>query len=181
MFNEYVAKLKVAAGAETTSTILTNSLFVVVAGSNDITNTYFNNPIRRLHYDYSSYTDLLIYSASGFVQVRIQHKTTNFVTSETGHDIFYARDAILHSQSNTNCRSSFFFFFLLNDCRSSLHTCLIDFDFLNIKELYKLGARRIGVFGIPPIGCLPSQRTLQGGVQRQCAENYNELAQLFNV
>lgn len=44
-----------------------------------------------------------------------------------------------------------------------------------------MGARRIGVFGIPPIGCLPSQRTLQGGVQRQCAENYNELAQLFNV
>ncbi|XP_017246350.1 GDSL esterase/lipase EXL3-like [Daucus carota subsp. sativus] len=116
LFNEYVAKLKVAVGAETTSTILSNSLFVVVAGSNDITNTYFNNPIRRLHYDYSSYTDLLVDSASGFAQ-----------------------------------------------------------------ELYKLGARRIGVFGIPPIGCLPSQRTLQGGVERNCADNYNELAQLFNA
>ncbi|KAK1388211.1 hypothetical protein POM88_016389 [Heracleum sosnowskyi] len=58
-------------GAETTSTILSNNLFVVVAGSNDIINTYFNNPIRRLHYDYSSYTDLLIYSASGFVQPNV--------------------------------------------------------------------------------------------------------------
>ncbi|KAL8148028.1 hypothetical protein AgCh_005386 [Apium graveolens] len=69
LFNEYIAKLKVAVGAQTKSVILTNSLFVVVAGSNDITNTYFNNPIRRLHYDYASYTDLLIYSASGFAQL----------------------------------------------------------------------------------------------------------------
>lgn len=50
-----------------------------------------------------------------------------------------------------------------------------------MKELYRLGARRIGVFGIPPIGCLPSQRTLVGGAQRKCAENYNQVAQLFNT
>lgn len=48
------------------------------------------------------------------------------------------------------------------------------------QNLYDLGARRIGVFGVPPIGCLPSQRTLQGGTQRECAQKYNELAVLFN-
>ena len=40
--------------------------------------------------------------------------------------------------------------------------------------------RRIAVFGAPPLGCVPSQRTLGGGLLRECAENYNEAAKLFN-
>ncbi|CAB4296128.1 unnamed protein product [Prunus armeniaca] len=51
-------------------------------------------------------------------------------------------------------------------------------DFL--KGLYALGARRIGVFGAPPIGCLPSQRTLGGGMLRDCVEKPNQAAMLFN-
>nr|GMC54887.1 GDSL esterase/lipase EXL3-like [Ipomoea batatas] len=50
-----------------------------------------------------------------------------------------------------------------------------------MKELYSLGARRIGFFGIPPIGCLPSQRTLAGGSERECVESYNQAAQLANA
>ncbi|CAN4105224.1 unnamed protein product [Withania somnifera] len=50
-----------------------------------------------------------------------------------------------------------------------------------IAELYKLGARKIGVFGIPPIGCLPFQRTLSGGIARLCVEEYNQAAQLANT
>ncbi|KAI4316965.1 hypothetical protein L6164_024886 [Bauhinia variegata] len=49
-----------------------------------------------------------------------------------------------------------------------------------IQEIYQLGARRIGVFSAPPIGCVPSQRTLGGGIERVCAENYNYAAKLFN-
>lgn len=48
------------------------------------------------------------------------------------------------------------------------------------QELYEVGARRIGVFSAPPIGCVPSQRTLGGGLIRGCAEAYNQAAQLFN-
>ncbi|XP_065854918.1 GDSL esterase/lipase EXL3-like [Euphorbia lathyris] len=47
-------------------------------------------------------------------------------------------------------------------------------------ELYKVGARRIGVLGVPTIGCLPSQRTLQGGLERKCSDEGNEAARLFN-
>ncbi|XP_015161910.1 GDSL esterase/lipase EXL3-like [Solanum tuberosum] len=50
-----------------------------------------------------------------------------------------------------------------------------------LQELYNLGARKIGIFGIPPIGCLPSQRTLAGGPNRECAKEYNEAAQLANT
>jgi phospholipase/lecithinase/hemolysin len=49
------------------------------------------------------------------------------------------------------------------------------------KEIYALGARRIGVLSAPPIGCVPSQRTLAGGLHRECAEKYNIAARLFNT
>ncbi|KAF8022679.1 hypothetical protein BT93_F0255 [Corymbia citriodora subsp. variegata] len=50
-----------------------------------------------------------------------------------------------------------------------------------LQGLYDLGARRIAVFSAPPIGCVPSQRTLAGGILRGCAEEYNAAAQLFNT
>ncbi|KAG5033794.1 hypothetical protein GLYMA_04G023000v4 [Glycine max] len=49
-----------------------------------------------------------------------------------------------------------------------------------LKEIYQLGARRVGVFSAPPIGCVPFQRTLFGGIVRKCAEKYNDAAKLFN-
>ncbi|KAL0347482.1 UNVERIFIED_CONTAM: GDSL esterase/lipase EXL3 [Sesamum calycinum] len=97
-FKEYMGKLKAAVGEERANNIVSNSLHLVVAGSDDLANTYFTIGIRRAQYDISSYADLVVSSASSFIQ-----------------------------------------------------------------ELYQLGARRLAVFGIPPIGCLPSQRTLAGG------------------
>ncbi|KAF3446808.1 hypothetical protein FNV43_RR11988 [Rhamnella rubrinervis] len=115
MFKEYIGKLQGMVGEERTNFILANSLFLVVAGSDDIANTYFTVPLRKLQYDVPAYTDLMVNSASGFLQ-----------------------------------------------------------------ELYGLGARRIGVFSAPPIGCVPSQRTLGGGMLRECAKDYNGAARLFN-
>ncbi|XP_021756595.1 GDSL esterase/lipase EXL3-like [Chenopodium quinoa] len=114
-FKEYIEKVKQLVGVEKTNFILANTVYFVVAGSDDIANTYFGTPFRRFHYDIPSYTDLMLHSASSFIQ-----------------------------------------------------------------ELYGLGARRIAVFGAPPIGCVPSQRTLGGGIVRECAANYNEAAILFN-
>ncbi|RWR92345.1 GDSL esterase/lipase EXL3-like protein [Cinnamomum micranthum f. kanehirae] len=48
------------------------------------------------------------------------------------------------------------------------------------EELYNLGARKIGVVGLPPVGCVPSQRTLAGGITRDCVEHYNQVARLVN-
>ncbi|XP_076883117.1 GDSL esterase/lipase At3g14820-like [Bidens hawaiensis] len=53
---------------------------------------------------------------------------------------------------------------------------LLDF----IKEIYMLGVRKIVVFNAVPIGCLPTMRTLAGGLQRSCGEDQNNAAQLFN-
>ncbi|KAK1555598.1 hypothetical protein Q3G72_028754 [Acer saccharum] len=67
-FQEYKEKLKVIAGEEGTNTILRKSLFVVVASSNDIANTYFNFRIREFQFNLFTYTDLLVGSASTFLQ-----------------------------------------------------------------------------------------------------------------
>ncbi|RDY07439.1 GDSL esterase/lipase EXL3 [Mucuna pruriens] len=115
MFKEYIGRLKGIVGENRTNYILANSLYVVVAGSDDIANTYFVLHARILQYDIPSYTDLMVNSASNFV-----------------------------------------------------------------KELYNLGARRIAVLSAPPIGCVPSQRTLAGGLNRECSEKYNDAAKLFN-
>ncbi|KAJ1416490.1 SGNH hydrolase superfamily [Sesbania bispinosa] len=50
-----------------------------------------------------------------------------------------------------------------------------------MQELYGLGARRIGVIGFPPIGCVPSQRTISGGIQRACSDSEKQAAILFNT
>ncbi|ONK72575.1 uncharacterized protein A4U43_C04F20840 [Asparagus officinalis] len=48
------------------------------------------------------------------------------------------------------------------------------------QELYKSGARKIVILGAPPIGCVPSQRTLAGGIERDCVPLYNEAAMMLN-
>nr|GEW93197.1 GDSL esterase/lipase At5g42170-like [Tanacetum cinerariifolium] len=50
-----------------------------------------------------------------------------------------------------------------------------------IKEIHKLGARRIVVFSASPIGCIPIERTLNGGPKRKCVDEYNKAAKYFNI
>ncbi|KAL7117550.1 hypothetical protein ACP275_03G078200 [Erythranthe tilingii] len=57
---------------------------------------------------------------------------------------------------------------------------LVSYSSTFVQELYRLGGRRIGVFRLPPSGCFPLLRTLEGGLERNCFGKYNEIAQLFN-
>ena len=56
-------------GVERTNFILAKSLVFVVAGSNDIANTYYLSRVRQAEYDVPSYTDLLLNWSSTFVKV----------------------------------------------------------------------------------------------------------------
>ncbi|XP_021908078.1 GDSL esterase/lipase EXL3-like isoform X2 [Carica papaya] len=115
LFKRYLARVDSSFGKEATANILSKAIFLVCSGSDDIANTYFSTPFRRAHYDINSYTDLVVSSASSFIQ-----------------------------------------------------------------QLYGVGARRIGVFSLPPIGCVPSQRTLGGGLNRECSNKANQAALLIN-
>ncbi|TQD97902.1 hypothetical protein C1H46_016427 [Malus baccata] len=67
-FKEYIEKLKGIVGEEKTNFIIQNSLILVVAGSNDISNTYFLSGVRELEYDVPSYTDFMLKYASDFIK-----------------------------------------------------------------------------------------------------------------
>lgn len=52
-----------------------------------------------------------------------------------------------------------------------------------LQELYQMGARKLAVVNIPPLGCLPSQRSILGarkGDFKDCLEHANEAAFSFN-
>ena len=49
-----------------------------------------------------------------------------------------------------------------------------------IQSLVDLGAKRVALTGAPPVGCLPSQRMIAGGIRKQCATDRNQLAIMFN-
>ncbi|CAJ2635816.1 unnamed protein product [Trifolium pratense] len=115
MFKEYIGKLKAAVGENKTAEIIEKSIFIISMGSNDISETYYLTPFRRIEYDIEKYTTMLITANSKFVE-----------------------------------------------------------------DLYELGARRFGVFSLSPIGCVPLQRTIKGGIKRDCVEKLNEGALVFN-
>ncbi|KAI7729657.1 hypothetical protein M8C21_015750 [Ambrosia artemisiifolia] len=51
-----------------------------------------------------------------------------------------------------------------------------------IKELYGLGARKVSLGGLPPMGCLPLERTtsFMNGNGGTCNNEYNKVAMQFN-
>ncbi|XP_051150864.1 GDSL esterase/lipase EXL3-like [Andrographis paniculata] len=116
LFQEYMERVKGELGEEAASSFFADSLYLLVAGTNDIANTYFTIGTRRLEYSIASYARFLVSKASTFIQ-----------------------------------------------------------------ELHQHGARRIGVLGTPPIGCLPLERTLAGGLRRNCNEVRNKAAQVVNT
>ncbi|PON56138.1 Lipase [Parasponia andersonii] len=56
----------------------------------------------------------------------------------------------------------------------------VDFSWKKLNTLYGLGARRIGVTNLPPIGCLPAAITLFGRGSNQCVARLNRDAVSFN-
>ncbi|KDP34349.1 hypothetical protein JCGZ_11232 [Jatropha curcas] len=49
-----------------------------------------------------------------------------------------------------------------------------------IQDLYKLGARKIGVTSLPPLGCLPAAITIFGSDSNECVAKLNKDAKSFN-
>lgn len=48
------------------------------------------------------------------------------------------------------------------------------------KKLYGLGARKISAGGLPPMGCMPLERTTNMGSGSECVESFNIVAASFN-
>ncbi|XP_031262182.1 GDSL esterase/lipase At2g42990-like [Pistacia vera] len=50
-----------------------------------------------------------------------------------------------------------------------------------IRQLYSLGARKLSVSALPPMGCLPFERFLNINGRHDCVTLYNKVAMEFNV
>ncbi|XP_037431329.1 GDSL esterase/lipase EXL3-like [Triticum dicoccoides] len=50
-----------------------------------------------------------------------------------------------------------------------------------LDGLLSAGARHVAVISLPPVGCMPSQRTLSGGMARDCSPGPNEIAEMVNA
>ncbi|KAJ1420246.1 SGNH hydrolase superfamily [Sesbania bispinosa] len=76
------------------------------------------------------------------------------------------------------------FAFLFLTCGYAQDTALvpaiITFGDSAVDNLYGLGARKIGVTSLPPLGCLPAARTLFGFNENGCVSRLNTDAQGFN-
>ncbi|KAI3724496.1 hypothetical protein L2E82_36276 [Cichorium intybus] len=68
MFKQYIGKLKRNIGEKDATDIITNSVFLVSAGTNDFLVNYFTFPIRRLQYDVPAYSNKLVKLAKSFIQ-----------------------------------------------------------------------------------------------------------------
>ena len=69
LFKEYKEKLKAIAGEERAAYIISESIYCIVTGTDDLANTYFTTPFRKAEYDLLSYINFVVQSASSFFQV----------------------------------------------------------------------------------------------------------------
>ncbi|XP_031126077.1 GDSL esterase/lipase At2g04570-like [Ipomoea triloba] len=49
-----------------------------------------------------------------------------------------------------------------------------------VTDLYGLGARKISLGGVPPMGCMPLERTTNFADGQRCIKSYNDIAFSFN-
>lgn len=78
-------------------------------------------------------------------------------------------------------------YFTLPDGRSSQFTVPEYEDFLLaisewfVRDIHQLGARKLDLTGLPPMGCLPLERDANRAAPGDCNEEYNKVAREFNV
>ncbi|XP_045827312.1 GDSL esterase/lipase At2g42990-like [Trifolium pratense] len=58
---------------------------------------------------------------------------------------------------------------------------LVDIAENFVKKIYSLGARKLSITGLIPMGCLPLERAINIFGDHDCNEKYNNVAKQFNV
>ncbi|XP_044475061.1 GDSL esterase/lipase EXL3-like [Mangifera indica] len=105
----------------------------------------------------------------------VGEEETNTIFTNSLFAVVVGSNDIANAYYNSHIRQLQFSIFAYTDF---LATSASNF----LQELYSLGARRIAAFGAPPLGCLPSTRTVAGNGKRdECIKEYNQGSELFNT
>ncbi|KAF5207921.1 GDSL esterase/lipase, partial [Thalictrum thalictroides] len=113
-----------------------------------------------------------------------QKKLRDYIGQEKGDETL--REALYLMSLGTNDFLENYYGF--NSKRSSQFTINQYEDFILglagdfVKDLYNLGARKLSIGGLPPMGCLPLERMRNGFVGiTGCNQEYNNVATEFNT
>ncbi|KAG2277074.1 hypothetical protein Bca52824_059629 [Brassica carinata] len=105
-----------------------------------------------------------------------------FASGGTGYDPLTAKMMFFLVVSSSNDLAHTFLAQSYKYDRTSYANFLADSAAKFVRELHKLGARKIGVFSAVPVGCVPLQRTMFGGLfTRRCNKPLNNMAKQFNA
>lgn len=138
------------------SNYLAKSIFMLTMGSNDYIQSYFEPTLFSTSPDYDpqTYAQLLIDALSKHLEVLHKFLFINCLTD--------------------SAFSCFFFTWI----------CLLIFSFfepvlLQLQRLYELGARKLIMLEIPPLGCIPHY-TRRYELTGKCHEETNQIVSFFN-
>ncbi|KAL5545977.1 hypothetical protein UlMin_005664 [Ulmus minor] len=110
-----------------------------------------------------------------------QSKVVKLVGQVKANDIFSGAIHVLSSGSSDFLQNYYINPLLNSAYRPEQFSDILINSYSNfIQSLYGLGARRIGVTSLPPMGCLPAAITLFGLGSNQCVERLNQDAISFN-
>ncbi|KAF5956915.1 hypothetical protein HYC85_004140 [Camellia sinensis] len=159
-YKEYQAKLAKVAGNEKARSIIKDGLYILSAGNSDFLQNYYVNPFLYKVYTPDQYSSYLATIFSSFVKGAVSSPVSIIQT------VYFGEPNIL-TPSNLDCEQK----------RIQVH--MISHP-SQVDKLYNLGARRIGVTSLPPLGCVPLAITLFGMHESGCVSRINNDAQSFN-
>lgn len=170
MFDEYKIKLSKVVGPEKSSSIISQALYFVSSGSNDFILNYFVNPALQSSYSPTEFNAALMSTQTEFVQVHIFIFSLYFTHWQA------SKFSVVGLVINVSP------VWVSNKPRPIILFSIIIFALRPLQKLYQAGARKIGIFGFPPIGCIPAQITLFGidVNQKTCVEEQNAIASAYN-
>lgn len=149
-FLHYKIHLRQLVGKKKAEEILGRALFVMSMGTNDFLQNYFLEPTRSEQYTLEEYENYLISCMAHDIEVLLSHVWFLFV--------FH----LIHS-----------LYLPFSPIAPNIFNCIVW-----LQEMHRLGARRLVVVGIPPLGCMPLVKTLKD--ETSCVESYNQAAASFN-
>ncbi|KAM7279254.1 hypothetical protein ACFE04_006388 [Oxalis oulophora] len=185
MVSEYI--LLDMGKARTDSYMLNFSLIWILDSILSTETANFKKPLRR--YSFTSDSFLIFLALQSVIPLwkeltyyeEYQRDLINYLGKVKANNVI-AEALYLISIGTNDFLENYFMF----SRRSSEYTVVEYQNFLLgvaksfVTELYKLGARKISLTGLPPMGCLPLERAtniLSGSV---CVEEYNNVAKDFN-
>lgn len=112
------------------------------------------------------------------IQEQLQQFQT--LTQQNQTDMKLLQQSLFLFESGSNDLFNYFLLSLPNDSDAYVQAMLTEVrNFLD--QIYKLGARRIALFGLGPVGCVPARVLLPNPPIDHCHDELNQMVRTYNL